>query len=183
MKQTWLVVEDDPLIRAILRAMMTLWDVDPLVLQDGFEAEEWLDRVGRGDGSQLPAIALLDIRMPGPQGHVIARRLRQNPATRDIPIIIMTAYQLGGEEWRYIVEMAHPEQIIMKPFPSPDEFRRLIENTIEAKRQSQLHPLHTENGAARRKKSSPPKVLPQPKQVRIDHLPPAASIGGKAALR
>src|SRR5574341_143629 len=170
MKQTWLVVEDDPLIRAILKAMMALWNVDSLILQDGFEAEDWLDQVSRRDGSQLPAIVLLDIRMPGPQGHVIARRLRQNPATRDIPIIIMTAYQLAGEEWRHIVEMAHPEHIIVKPFPSPDEFRRLIENTIvDKKRQAQTRPLKSRNGRAKRTASG--SVGPRP----------AASMGSDAA--
>src|SRR5687768_17174317 len=95
-KHVWLVVEDDPIIRSILRALMTLWDIEPLVFMDGFEAMNWLDQVERGEAAPpLPDIALLDIRMPGPLGHEIAQRMRAIPTTGSIPIIIMTAYHLS----------------------------------------------------------------------------------------
>lgn len=131
MKQTWLVVEDDPIIRSILTALITLWGVEGKVFKDGHEATRWLDQVENGsESSHLPDIALLDIRMPGPQGHEIGKRMRSLPATRHIPIVIMTAYQLTREERNTIVEMVHPEHIIGKPLPAPDDLRNLLQSTI-----------------------------------------------------
>lgn len=131
MKQTWLIVEDDPIIRAILTALITLWGIEGKVFKDGHEASRWLDQVEKGrELSHLPDIALLDIRLPGPQGHQIGKRMRNLPATRHIPIVIMTAYQLGSEERNTIVEMVRPEHIISKPLPAPDDLRSLVETTI-----------------------------------------------------
>jgi CheY-like chemotaxis protein len=131
MKQTWLVVEDDPIIRSILTALMTLWGVDNIVFKDGHEAYRWLDAVESGDPSaRLPDIALLDIRMPGAQGHEIGKRMRSLPATQHVPIVIMTAYQLTREEREQIMEMARPEHIIGKPLPAPDDLRALLEKTV-----------------------------------------------------
>jgi DNA-binding response OmpR family regulator len=36
-------------------------------------------------------LAILDIMVPGPDGHEICRRIRKNPVTRDIPVIFLTA--------------------------------------------------------------------------------------------
>src|SRR5688572_20483885 len=131
MKQTWLVVEDDPIIRSILTALMTLWGVDNIVFKDGHEAYRWLDAVESGDPSaRLPDIALLDIRMPGAQGHEIGKRMRSLSATQNVPIVIMTAYQLTREEREQIMEMARPEHIIGKPLPAPDDLRALLEKTV-----------------------------------------------------
>jgi putative two-component system response regulator len=41
--------------------------------------------------SPLPDLILLDIMMPGVSGHEVARQLQQDPRTRDIPIIFLTA--------------------------------------------------------------------------------------------
>jgi CheY-like chemotaxis protein len=131
MKQTWLVVEDDPIIRSILTALMTLWGVDNIVFKDGHEAYRWLDLVESADPSvHLPDIALLDIRMPGANGHEIGKRMRSLPATQNIPIVIMTAYQLTREEREQIMGMARPEHIIGKPLPSPDDLRAMLEKTV-----------------------------------------------------
>jgi CheY-like chemotaxis protein len=112
-KHVWLVVEDDPIIRSILRALMTLWDVEPLIFTDGFEAMSWLDQVERGEAlPPLPDIALLDIRMPGPLGPEIGQRMRAIPMTSGIPIIIMTAYHMNDADKQHIHEIARPEHLL-----------------------------------------------------------------------
>jgi CheY-like chemotaxis protein len=137
MKQTWMIVEDDPIIRSILTALMTLWGMDSLVFKDGHEAFQWLDQIEHGDSMRLPDIALMDIRVPGPQGPEIGRRMRSIRATRNIPIVIMSAYQLAREDREEIMRQARPEYIISKPLPAPDDLRNMLERAVQAARQKQ----------------------------------------------
>lgn len=134
MDRVWMVVEDDPIIRSILATMMALWDVQALVFEDGYQAWEWLDMVERGTAaSPLPEVALLDIRLRGPQGPAIGRRMRQIPATAHIPIVVMTAYYLGAEDLAQIREAVKPDLLLIKPLPSPPEFREMLERAIAAR--------------------------------------------------
>ncbi len=45
-----------------------------------------------------PALILLDIMMPGLSGHEVCRRLKADPATRDIPVIFLTGLTDMGDE-------------------------------------------------------------------------------------
>ena len=55
-----------------------------MVAQGGEEAFKHLDRV-------IPDVILLDVLMPDMDGFEVCRRLKKNPATKDIPVIFMTA--------------------------------------------------------------------------------------------
>jgi CheY-like chemotaxis protein len=143
-KRVWMVAEDDPVLRSILKMMLMLWEVDSLVFADGHEAWAWLDQVERGDYAlPMPEVALLDIRMPGHLGYEVGGRMRAIDATKAIPLLIMTAYHLSDKEKAQIDEAAHPEHLVPKPFPSLDEFRSLIETTIAGARTGSytLHPV------------------------------------------
>lgn len=128
----WLIVEDDLNIRMMLSAMLTLWDVTPLAFRNGHEAMGWLDQVEAGavEKDQIPQLALLDIRLPGPQGYDIAYRLRNLPQTAEIPIAMMTAYRLTQEERDYIETKAYPELFIPKPLPAPDDLRLILQGLV-----------------------------------------------------
>jgi CheY-like chemotaxis protein len=139
MDKLWMVVEDDPVIRSILAAMMAVWEVQSLIFEDGHQAWEWLDKVERGEvGGPLPEVALLDLRLPGPPGPEIGQRMRKIPATSHIPIIVMTAYYLSDPDIAYIRQMAQPDLLLIKPLPQPPEFRELIERTIADRRPKAL---------------------------------------------
>jgi CheY-like chemotaxis protein len=139
MDKVWMVVEDDPVIRSILAAMMAVWEVQALIFEDGHQAWEWLDKVERGEVSgPLPEVALLDLRLPGPPGPEIGQRMRGIPATSRIPIIVMTAYYLSDTDVAYIRQMAQPDLLLIKPLPQPPEFRELIERTIADRRPKAL---------------------------------------------
>lgn len=45
-----------------------------------------------------PDLILMDVQLPGMDGLELTRRLRQEPATRDIPIVALTAYAMKGDE-------------------------------------------------------------------------------------
>jgi response regulator RpfG family c-di-GMP phosphodiesterase len=49
-------------------------------------------------GDSLPDLILLDIMMPGLSGHQVAEQLKQDPRTRDIPIIFLTAMTSTEDE-------------------------------------------------------------------------------------
>jgi CheY-like chemotaxis protein len=45
-----------------------------------------------------PHLILMDIQLPGMDGLTLTRRLKVNPATRDILIVALTAYAMKGDE-------------------------------------------------------------------------------------
>lgn len=47
-----------------------------------------------------PDLILLDVMMPGMDGYAVLARLRDNPATQDIPVIFLTALATAGDEER-----------------------------------------------------------------------------------
>jgi CheY-like chemotaxis protein len=107
----WMVLEDDFSLRSLLEEMIKMWGRRPLIFQDGFRASSWLDEAEAGKVAQLPEVALLDIRVPGPQGPEIAQRMRKTPATANIPIVIMTAYRVDSDEKREIMDQAQPDAL------------------------------------------------------------------------
>jgi CheY-like chemotaxis protein len=143
--KVWLVVEDDPSIRLVVSTLIKLWSCTPLVFEDGHQAYSWLDQVEAGTYKQpLPELALLDIKMPGPQGYEIAKRLRSIDSTAKIPIVMMTAWRFNPVETERI-NQANPEKIINKPLPMPDELKILLEKVIaEAKAKQKAEPPGTE---------------------------------------
>jgi DNA-binding response OmpR family regulator len=47
---------------------------------------------------QTPDLVLLDVMMPGMDGHEVCRRLKENPHTRDVPVIFLTAMDQTSDE-------------------------------------------------------------------------------------
>jgi DNA-binding response OmpR family regulator len=61
-----------------------------------------------------PDLALLDVRMPDMEGYELCRRLRQNPLTAGIPIVMLTA--LVDENDRQKGIEAGADDCLPKPF-------------------------------------------------------------------
>ena len=81
---TVLVVDDTPDNLMLMAALLK----DKYRVKVANSGEKAL-RILQGD--PLPDLILLDIMMPGLSGHQVAERLQQDPRTRDIPIIFLTA--------------------------------------------------------------------------------------------
>ena len=64
--------------------------------------------------SFLPDVILLDIAMPGIHGWEFCRRLRADPRTKDIPVVIMTAWL--SDSLKQQVEEAKAARVLLKPF-------------------------------------------------------------------
>jgi len=79
-----LIVEDQPLNRKLVR------DVLQAKGYRTTEAETGEDGVRVGH-EQVPDLVLMDIQLPGISGMEVLKRLRDDPVTRSIPVIAVTA--------------------------------------------------------------------------------------------
>ncbi len=79
-----LIVDDDPMIRQMLRDILEITGYTVVEASDGAEAL---------DNAEVlhPDIILLDLMMPGMDGYTACRELKANPMTRAIPVIFVTA--------------------------------------------------------------------------------------------
>jgi CheY-like chemotaxis protein len=90
-----LLVEDDPNdVELTLRALRQRNLANHVrVLQDGAEALDYLF----GDGPTAarvagePRLILLDLKLPKVDGHEVLRRLKADPLTRSIPVVVLTS--------------------------------------------------------------------------------------------
>lgn len=100
-----LIVDDEELNRAVFKEM-----VESL----GHSAEVASDGVGALAMSMLDIdLVLMDVNMPGMDGFEVVRRIRENPETQDLPIIMVTA--LTGKEDRLRAVEAGANDFIAKP--------------------------------------------------------------------
>jgi adenylate cyclase len=108
MKQTWklLVVDDTPQNIKVLDAILSPRGYMVIPAVSGAEA---LHRVQ----TDMPDLILLDILMPGMSGYEVAQRLRADPATRFLPIVMVTA--LGAQEEKVKAIEAGADDFLTKP--------------------------------------------------------------------
>ena len=59
-------------------------------------------RAAQWRSASAPDITLMDLEMPVVDGWEATRRLKGNPQTRDIPVIILSAHALAGEREKAI---------------------------------------------------------------------------------
>ena len=91
-----LLVEDNPSDIALAKHALAIAHVTNLmdVVEDGEEALEYLFCTGRHSTAppdRMPAVVLLDIRLPIVDGLEVLRAIRENPKTRRLPVVILTS--------------------------------------------------------------------------------------------
>ena len=84
-----LVIDDDPSVHALLGDEMTRLGY---TVQSAFSGETGV----RAASENAPDVIILDLMMPGMSGFDVAGALKENPATADIPIIILTAKDISA---------------------------------------------------------------------------------------
>jgi two-component system alkaline phosphatase synthesis response regulator PhoP len=114
-KRIILIVEDEKdLVKLITFHLITV-GYDVLSTSNGIEALEICETV-------KPALVILDILLPGIDGWEICRRLRKNPQTRRIPIIMLSAlsevndklkgFGLGTDD--YVTKPFSPRELVVR---------------------------------------------------------------------
>jgi CheY-like chemotaxis protein len=94
-KPTVLLIEDNDDGREMMATMLVSYGYTVLQAGDGLEGV-------RLATTELPDVALVDIGLPGIDGYEVARRLRDNPGTRDIRLIALTGYGLAEDQRRVL---------------------------------------------------------------------------------
>lgn len=116
MKPTILIVEDDPQNRKLLSELLAILDYPVLEAHDG-EAGVALAF------AQRPGLILMDIQLPKKDGFEAVQILKADLRTREIPIWVLTAYAMPGDEAR--LRTCGCDQYITKPLDIPDLLARL----------------------------------------------------------
>ena len=103
-----LVVEDDPIQLRATCIPLQQKGYDVVALESGEDAVDWLS-----DSEHRPDLVLLDAMMPGATGFDVCRALRANGATKDVPVIFLTARR--GHEDMAEARDAGSDLYLMKP--------------------------------------------------------------------
>ncbi len=112
-KKVILFIDDSPVDRTLISKLLTKYDFYVLLAEDG--------TIGlRMAQEEKPDLVLLDILLPGISGIELCKKLKRNPATRDIPVIFYTSIDTpkhlidyasyGAQE--YIQKTMLPEDLI-----------------------------------------------------------------------
>ena len=120
---TVLYVEDNEYNRKIVRQLLTRTSYR---LREAVDGEAALGMVRE----ERPDLILMDVQLPKMSGLDVTRALRDDPATADVPIIVVTSFALSGDEQRAMA--AGASAYMAKPY-SPRELLALI-NTFLAER-------------------------------------------------
>ena len=115
-----LVVEDNKHLRAILASLVQLLGYEVLVAATGKEAIEKA-------ASEKPGLILMDLDLPDIAGQDVARKIREDPVLRKIPILGCSAFSVGDERQRALD--AGMLEYLQKPIPT-EQLRRSIERHI-----------------------------------------------------
>ena len=112
-----LVVDDDASHRALICDHLQEAGYQTSEAANGREALDWLEE-------NQPAAVLLDLRMPVMSGWVLLEVLKKMPHTRQLPIIIISAY---GYEWE--AELVGASGYVSKPVDL-EKVRQTVERIV-----------------------------------------------------
>jgi class 3 adenylate cyclase/CheY-like chemotaxis protein len=110
-----LVVDDVPQNVRLLQAVLTSNGYSVRAASSGPEALEQVTR-------KPPDLVLLDIQMPGMNGYEVCRRIRENPATQFLPVVMVTS---SDTEVRFNAIEAGADDFIVKPFDQQELLARV----------------------------------------------------------
>lgn len=105
------VVDDDPSIVELIRINLEMQGHEVFTAPDGIQGLALAQQ-------ELPFLVVLDLMMPGVDGYTVCQRLRKNPATAAIPVLMLTA--LGMLEDKVKGFDAGADDYLVKPFEIPE---------------------------------------------------------------
>lgn len=119
-----LLVDDEPVIRELVQAMLEGDGIEVRCVPDGAQGIKEARR-------QAPQLVLLDIVLPGLDGFAVCRLLRADPVLREVPIFMLTAKVRQAD--RESARKAGASGYIEKPFKA-QELQKLVGDLRKARR-------------------------------------------------
>ncbi len=111
-----LVVDDTPKNVKLLADRLTAMGYTVLTAGSGLEALALME-------VELPDLVLLDIMMPDMSGYEVCRKIRENPATGNLPVVMVTA--LDASEERIKALEVGADDFLAKPISQPELLARV----------------------------------------------------------
>ncbi len=111
-----LLVDDEDALRRVMKDLLARDGYDIVEARTGVEALDQVDR-------HAPDVVVLDLNLPGMDGYSVLAELRSRPATRDIPVIVLTAK--GDEDNEVRVFELGADDFLSKPFRAKALTKRL----------------------------------------------------------
>src|SRR5207253_1242691 len=121
--QRILLVDDNPENLTLLSALLDLRGYSVFTAGTAEAAHEMISR-------QHPDLVLLDVIMPGRSGYELCRELKENPATRLIPVVMITG--LTDRDDRIRGKEAGADEFLTKPF-FPEELFARVKSLLKIK--------------------------------------------------
>lgn len=114
------LVEDNDDNRALIAA----------ILDDAFELIEFVDgpEALTGMAEARPDLVLLDISLPGMDGHEVLARLRDHEGLRELPVVALTAHAMRGDRERFLA--LGFDAYVGKPIVDEDELLGTIHRLL-----------------------------------------------------
>lgn len=122
-----LVIEDEPRLRQILKIQLESAKDARYEVRTAEDGLRGLDEVRRDP----PDLILLDVMMPGMDGYDVCTRLKSDPLTSRIPVILLTAK--SNYEDRLQGLEAYADDYITKPWEQPELLLR-VRNQLKTRR-------------------------------------------------
>ena len=106
-----LLIEDEP---NIIEAISYILTRDGWTVHTHSDGETAMDKVAQG----VPDVIILDVMLPGRSGYDILRDLRSGEATKNVPVMMLTAR--GQAKDREMAESLGATEFMTKPFSNAD---------------------------------------------------------------
>lgn len=124
MNATILLIEDNPENRYLVTFLLKQRGHEVVPAESGPRGLELAAKI-------RPDLILLDIQLPGMDGHAVAGKLKSDPHLKHIPIIAVTSYAMVGDREKCLA--AGAEGYIEKPI-NPESFVAEIEQFLSFKK-------------------------------------------------
>ena len=133
-KRRILLVDDDPLIRRLVTTSLTTHGYEVYAAASGREALVYAHK-------NVPDLFLLDVKMPEMDGYVVCQKLRADPQTATVPILMLTAM----DEPDAVVKGLNigADDYIVKPFDLDELASRIQAHLRRSRREVGANPLTT----------------------------------------
>lgn len=112
-----LVIDDDPGIRQLVADVLEIEGYTVRKAEDGFAGLRAIE-------AQRPGCVVLDVMMPGMDGHAVLQRIRAADGGPDLPVVMLTAAADDAQAWKAWTEGV--DYFLAKPF-DPSELLRYLD--------------------------------------------------------